>query len=273
MSKKYFIIEEPRRSIDDVQFSNIISVEDSSYDEIEQSREQVKNRGGALRGPYGSEQEARADQESWRLDNFKDYAQVIEAALARGTRRPFLVKLANKAGSDLLVYPGYYGVLQKSLESLQRLFDVHLITGKDNLDDLKKVFQIICVRDLEPLNQNGLDHIWAFKYHPLVDRDPYESCKKIFHYRLNWEKICGRALRMVVVQKNPAIQPSVETLDELKRFAELTGFKQSLVDDLMHSYSERIDGIPDDKMIPYGPKPNNPILKTPSGESAEIELY
>jgi hypothetical protein len=267
--KKYYIVENPRPSIDDVQFLHIIAITDPDNNEIEEARTKLRFKGGDLLGPYESEGKIKQVQENWRIESFKEYTKHVEAALVRGTRRPFLVKLDNKPGSDLLVYPGYYGIQQKSYAKLQQIFAVQLITRPPC--EVAQVFQTICVRDLELLRQIGLESVWAFKYHPTIDIDPYIVNKQIFNKLLIWEIVCGKTIKLVVANKNPNFRHYVEPLEDIKKYADQVGFKADNVDLLIKFYTDNINDIPDEIIVPYGPMPGI-NLTTNTGEQVTIEL-
>lgn len=267
MTTKYFIRVEARPTIDDVQFSDIHSVNDSTPDDIKKLEEHIKTFGGSINGPFDSMKQAEAARAVLRLNAFKEYTLVIEAALARGTRRPFLVYISNKPGSDLLVYPGYYGILQQAYAKLQELFDVKLITS--NGDNITQIYQIIFVRDLAPLVD--LSGIWAFKHHPFVDRKPYSISNKLFQYMLYWEMICSSALRLAICKKNPNYPPGEETIETLSTFAQSAGFPP-IVSELVEKYY--LDLPTDDStFVLYEFKPPTPTIRnTKTNEAVSLEM-
>jgi hypothetical protein len=267
MTTKYFVLKDIRPTIDDVQFSNAISMQDPTPNDIIVMEEHITSMGGALYGPFDSMQQVYAVQEQWRIDAFKEYTSEIEAALVRGTRRPFLVYINNKPGSDLLVYPGYYGILQQSYAKLQELFDVSLITYAH--DNITQIYQVMFVRDLVLLDD--LRGIWAFKYHPFVDLDPYGTNKKLLSYMLNWETVGHRALQLAIYSKNPNFTPGKDTAEILIADAKQLGFPD-LVPELIEQYKRT---LPDDlaDIKPYGFKPPSPALhNTKTNETVVMEF-
>jgi hypothetical protein len=255
---KFIVISEKRVSNDDVQITNTIEVQGTlNLVELNQLKQLAESRGATIGGIYDSAKDAANASEAIRIAGYIQYIPQVLAALARGTRRPFLVYLDNKPGSTLLSFPGYYALLQQDYEKIKSLFDASIVV--DPKENISEVRQLIIVNDLESLLPLEISHIMFILHHPeMTEKNSYMIERKLFGYFMTWEQICKRAMRFAVLKKNPELQNNAK--ETLEAMAIHYGLPLDFLTELIDWYYSQLKGGLNEQIRMILPRPDPPTV-------------